>query len=556
MSLEEFLGDDSLGDSVWNEDDINLDAINNTTNIDVLKNARPQDSSNYGRNDRIHSNDTPQMNNHFGQEFNRSSSLRHEENYRPIIHSRSNTDHYGSSHQPQFEHPQPQPPIIQGPPYIIKFSNLPPNFANFDIEELFEAKYTKFVKFKIFWEINKNPSLSTLKSGSIFDQNFKRDKKVAFVELFSGRDIMKILKYWSQPLRDIYKIDIQPAQFEDFKDYMSKIDLLKDPKDDPSLPYIAPKPKTNPFGTAKPVDTQSKTLDIEEKMEQLHVEDTETLRRLSQGEPLETLKPKIKILKKPQLSYSEVAQHSIMENVKKNGAPGTYSNKIAISPPPTLASLNATSYEHETRDEKNDNLGENDDTNENIDNSKLQKENDTVEFEDNQHEADKSTASDEDEPRYEENAIADDDEDSDNETPKTFTFKNQERETSPNSLSSNYNKSYRGGRGTYNRGGYNRGGRGGNYSRGSGRGGRGGRGDYKQRSNSHNYNKNSPFQKENPEGKDNSPSLFAPASGFLQDKTKSDRSSHGGNSSGRGRGRGRGRGGYRRGRGNYRGGFE
>ena len=39
MSLEEFLGDDTLGDSVWNEDEINLDAINNTTNIDVLKPA-------------------------------------------------------------------------------------------------------------------------------------------------------------------------------------------------------------------------------------------------------------------------------------------------------------------------------------------------------------------------------------------------------------------------------------------------------------------------------------------------------------------------------------
>lgn len=32
MSLEEFLGNDSLGESVWDEEEINLDAINNISN--------------------------------------------------------------------------------------------------------------------------------------------------------------------------------------------------------------------------------------------------------------------------------------------------------------------------------------------------------------------------------------------------------------------------------------------------------------------------------------------------------------------------------------------
>ncbi|CAL9737800.1 protein Psp2p [Monosporozyma servazzii] len=548
MSLEEFLGDDSLGESVWNEDDINLDAINNTTSIEVLKNTRSGDS-NKNQNNSLNPQGNPHPNSML-HNSNRSSSLYHQDDYnnnnRSIIHSRSNTDHYGSNHQPQFDHQSNQSPVIQGPPYIVKFTNLPPSFANFDIEELFEAKYAKFVKFKIFWEINKNPSLSTLKSGSIFDQNFKREAKVAFVELFSGRDVMKILKYWTQPLKDIYKINTEPAQFDDFKEYISKIDLLTDPKDDPSKPYIAPKPKPNPFGSAKPVDTQSKILDIEEKMEILHVEDTEILRRLSEGEPLENLKPKVKILKKPQLSYSEVAQHSLVENTntKKTPTPGVYSNGISVSPSSTLTNSNTARY---NTDSSNDSRAV--PSNENIATVvKEETKGDTAIQNDEQSNASETN---------EQENIPDNNEstcDNDNkEGQKSFTFKNQEREATPNTQ--NYNKNYRGGRGDYRgrggRGGYSRGdsnhrGRGGNYSRDDSN--HRGRGGYNQRyNNDNNNNKNNSYNRQESEKKDNTPSLFAPASGFLQDDSKNERGGHNNNT--------RGRGGYRRGHGNFRGGY-
>lgn len=541
MSLEEFLGDDSLGESVWNEDDINLDAINNTTSIEVLKNTRTQEHQHYPHSNVMthqHSEDGTRSSSAFHHNFNINNTT----NTRQPIHSRSNTDHYGSTHQPQLEHHQPpQPPIIQGPPYIVKFSNLPPSFANFDIEELFEAKYTKFVKFKIFWEINKNPSLSTLKSGSIFDQNFKREAKVAFVELFSGRDLMKILKYWSEPLKEIYKINIGPAQFDDFKEYMSKLDILTDPKDDPSKPYVVPKPKPNPFGTAKPVDTQSKILDIEEKMERLHVEDTETLRRLSEGEPLESLKPKVKILKKPQLSYSQVAAHSLMENTKKNSTPGIYSNKASMSPTSGQATLNIS--EHDDEFKNNEDLSQKEPRVE--EEGRSQDTNITMESKETT--TDVTPTNDELSPDADGDAYGENHEG----TPKSFTFKNQEREVTPNSSNDNngrpqnYNRSYRGGRGDFKgRGG--RGGRGGNYSRGSNYRGRG---VFNKHFNggANNYNRNNSLDGHSSQGKDDAPSLFAPASGFLQGSGGRERGGSSGSS--------RGRGGYRRGHSNYRGGF-
>lgn len=259
MSLEEFLGDDSLGDSVWNEDDINLDAITNTTNIDILK-TKTQKQGEGSSGDKFGYRTSPPSHNVVeGHGFNGSNRL----NSVPV-----------------------------GPPYIVKFSQLPPNFASVDIDDLFHEKFTKFNKCKMFWELNPNPSIATLNSGSVFEQNFKRESKVAFVELITGRDMDKILKYWTQPLLKYYNIKVEPAQFGDFNEYNAKVKFLTDPRDDASKPYIPPKPrqhskssKSNPFGSAKPVDTQSKILEIEEKVGKLHVEDTSTLRRISGSEP-------------------------------------------------------------------------------------------------------------------------------------------------------------------------------------------------------------------------------------------------------------------------------
>lgn len=540
MSLEEFLGDDSLGDSVWNEDDINIDAINNTINIEVLKNSHPKsnitNNSIRGSQLQIHQNivsprypvnstvlasastsvSSPTSTT-INSTFLSSSSFNQHDYYKKQNPQLRNVPDPHANNQQQF--------TAQGPPYMIKFSNLPPRFADSDIEELFEAKYTKFVKFKIFWEINKNPSLSTLKSGSIFDQNFKRDAKVAFVEVYSARDIMKILKYWYQPLKEIYKIHTESAQYEDFKEYMSKIKLLTDPSDDPSKPYLVLKNKINPFGTARPVDTQSKILDIEEKIERLHVEDTETLRRLSEGEPLESLKPKITILKKPQLSYSEVAQQSLLDSVKKNSPQNAGSGKVPDSSSNSLATSNPSNNESNS---------------ENVsDSHDVKQEN---EFKENSSEYNNNVTMSEAYKNYD---LSEDgtknklDENIEGESSKIFTFKNQERDMSPsgNNLQ-NYNKSYRGGRGSGLRG---RGCRGGNFSRGYNNRGRGG---YNQRFNNNSDNsRNTSYRKQTFEEKDDGPSLFAPASGFLQTTTKNDRGGYHSNN--------RGRGGYYRSHSNY-----
>ncbi|CAI4047831.1 hypothetical protein SKDZ_13G1160 [Saccharomyces kudriavzevii ZP591] len=320
MSLEEFLGNDTLGESVWDEEDINLDAISNTTNIDILKQTKGGSE---------HQRDGQQQAPHGG--------------HGPINRSRfSNSGPFGSGGMGDFaNHHYPQQ-HQQGPPYIVKFSDLPPKFSNFDIEDLFQAKFTKFIKFKLFWEVNKNPSISTLKSGSVFDQNFKRDSKVAFVELYSSRDMDKILNYWTTPLKEVYHITTAPAEFDDFKDYSTKVKLLTDPKDDAGKPYIAKasKSKSNPFGSARPVDTQSKILDIEEKMENLHVEDTTTLRASlvpnSDFTTATVAGSKITILKKQPstdeestsatstpkpLSYSEVVERSVVNETSKKTTP-------------------------------------------------------------------------------------------------------------------------------------------------------------------------------------------------------------------------------------------
>lgn len=346
MSLEEFLGDDSLGDSVWNEDDINLDAITNTTNIDILKTKTQKQQGG-------------------GSGESHSSSFGY----------RSPPAHHNVIEGPGYNNPKASA-IPMGPPYIVKFSQLPPNFASVDIDDLFHEKFTKFNKCKMFWELNPNPSIATLNSGTVFEQNFKREGKVAFVELITGRDMDKILKYWTQPLLKYYNIKVEPAQFEDFNEYNAKVKLLSDPRDDASKPYIPPKPrqsskssKSNPFGSAKPVDTQSKILEIEEKVGKLHVEDTSTLRRISGSEPSDPQQQeqhKVTLLKKPHeeesassssaieeppvkpLSYLQVIKKTAEETKKSpsgGSAASTVNTTNSISAADTSLSSSSTSLE-------------------------------------------------------------------------------------------------------------------------------------------------------------------------------------------------------------------
>ncbi|SMN17807.1 similar to Saccharomyces cerevisiae YML017W PSP2 Asn rich cytoplasmic protein that contains RGG motifs [Maudiozyma saulgeensis] len=552
MSLEEFLGDESLGDSVWDESDINLDAISNTTNIDLFRQARNNKSNDARGHNPSHNN------------YHRDPYAFNEMN---DINNNNNDNNN----------------MMPGPPYIVKFSNLPPRFSNRDIEELFQAKYTKFIKFKLFWELNINPSIETMKNGSEFEQNFKHDSKVAFVELYTARDLQKIVSFWKEPLRDIYNINTEIAIFENFKEYISKTDLLKnDPQIDASRPYVEHKRKPNPFGSAKPADTQSVTLEIEKKMDELHIEDTTTLRRLSQNEgdsaPLASLvrqqnafhnnetldtstsaeKPKITILKKPTLSYSEVLQKSV-EETKRNRSTSpaqAYNHSTESSPVTNTNLINTAIDDDETQITTGDNsntINNNDNNNSNNDNNDNDGENDDVD------DGDVSTKTESD---NNENGM----ETSDS---SQFKFKNNDREGS--------NSSYKNRRGGYNnrdrnnnRGGYHN-------NRGGYNNERGGRGGYKSYSScNNNYNKGSRYSRDKKDDESSyerkertektetqSYSLFKPASSFLQNENSSNNNGksfnndhHGYNNNNRGndRGRGRGRGG-RGDRGRGRGGF-
>lgn len=220
MSLEEFLQNDTLGDSVWNEDDINLDAIN-----------KPQE---LGRNKLGHDNT---INADRDTSISKPRLLTHKAAVNP------ESVNENDSNEKRTVHVEPvisdEPIEIDGPPYMIKFSNLPPKFSDFEIPDLFHAKHTNLVKFKMFWELEKCPSIATLKNGTVFDQNFKRSSKVAFVEVFSFSDAEGILRFWSHPLKELYKIHLEPAKFDDFKQYMQSHQLIKSPNDDPNKSYIA-----------------------------------------------------------------------------------------------------------------------------------------------------------------------------------------------------------------------------------------------------------------------------------------------------------------------------
>ncbi|CDR39444.1 CYFA0S03e03422g1_1 [Cyberlindnera fabianii] len=220
-----------------------------------------------------------------------------------------------------------------GPPYIVKLTNIPSYFGNDHIIELFESRFTKYVKFKLFWDVDYG-ALDHVQNPS--DALNKR-KKVAFVELQTSQEFDKVLKWV-----DIYienglgKLLVDPADFEDFKMFnelnggLSKTDdpslsmaqkralrgpqgpppallhrnpvpshrpgpqLLNhngpsntafppignsQPKPHPIPPLHPPSPapppkKSNPFGNARPVDTLTKELELEKKLQALEINHT------------------------------------------------------------------------------------------------------------------------------------------------------------------------------------------------------------------------------------------------------------------------------------------
>lgn len=66
-------------------------------------------------------------------------------------------------------------PVISGPPYIIKLLNLPVTANDSFVQDLFQSRFTPYVKFKIVTD----PASNILETHVI--------RQVAFVELESGQ---------------------------------------------------------------------------------------------------------------------------------------------------------------------------------------------------------------------------------------------------------------------------------------------------------------------------------------------------------------------------------
>lgn len=181
-----------------------------------------------------------------------------------------------------------------GPPYIVKLTNLPVTCDDAFIEDLFQSRYTRFVKFKIVVD----PVLGILETHII--------KKVAFVELCNFADLNKVIKWLDLYYSGSRRVVIDLADFDDFQyciqfnqKHESEIEQIEKeaaagrrgfPRDggygsrytngahpngfgkpsQPSKPPAPPKPKANPFGAAKPVDTVEIQKELEMKYELLH----------------------------------------------------------------------------------------------------------------------------------------------------------------------------------------------------------------------------------------------------------------------------------------------
>lgn len=111
-----------------------------------------------------------------------------------------NSRHYGGS---------TGGPGDNGPPYIVKLLNLPVTSDDSFVVDLFESRYTPFVKFKIVVD----PVSSPLETHVI--------KKVAFVELTNYQDMTKVLKWMDLYYKGSRRVVIEPADFADFQHCIS-----------------------------------------------------------------------------------------------------------------------------------------------------------------------------------------------------------------------------------------------------------------------------------------------------------------------------------------------
>ncbi|KAI5952655.1 PSP2 [Candida jiufengensis] len=92
-----------------------------------------------------------------------------------------------------------------GPPYIVKLLNLPITANDAFIQDLFQSRFTNFIKFKIVTD----PSSNILETHVI--------KRVAFVELESPQDVSKVLKWHDLYYKGNRRVIVEIADFNDFQ---------------------------------------------------------------------------------------------------------------------------------------------------------------------------------------------------------------------------------------------------------------------------------------------------------------------------------------------------
>lgn len=292
QSLKDFLSDTSFGEMNWADDDYDPSTI-----------ALPTFNTNNHTRNYYHDNLTYQSNSYSEFGSNRFSHNQHQHQYHDMSGPNS-------------------------PPYIVKLTNIPSFFGIADIEDLFHSRFMKYLKLKVFWEIN----YEVLSLASDPLEALNRQKKVAFVELHTPQDLNKVLNW-----RDLYlnnglgRVMTMLGNFQDFKTY-NDIHQRVPEEDDPSVPLnerklhqprrpmnppqhnidhqfqnnnrsqhsqahneqlqrdfpvfqqqqeqsAAPpqqqqRRKSNPFGSAKPVDTLSKELELENKLHELEINKT------------------------------------------------------------------------------------------------------------------------------------------------------------------------------------------------------------------------------------------------------------------------------------------
>ncbi|KAG7925029.1 hypothetical protein KL925_004871 [Ogataea polymorpha] len=258
MSLGEFYADESLGGS-WADDDIDINSI-------AVSLHKPEPSNYFNRSDQ--------------GSFGRGNGYV------------SNSSGMGGDHMFNGRGGRNDAMLRNlKPPFIAKLTNLPDRATGRLVSDLFGSRFTQFEKCKVLKDPHPPaPRFNISSSGKV-------ERKCAYVQLPSVRELQKVLK-WNDVFIDRLRINVDVADFQDFVDvqkYNKEIgyddeeeekkqahteNVAVEKRKIATRPVngqdVAPvgspspvssagqsKPKPNPFGNAKPVDTASKLLALE-----------------------------------------------------------------------------------------------------------------------------------------------------------------------------------------------------------------------------------------------------------------------------------------------------